>query len=188
MKRIFTLAAIVIASVSTVFAQNQPKDEGWKDRIKAEKIAFITTDLNLTPEEAQVFWPVYNKYNTQKAELNKAVRDAYMALDEALKTGADIAAKLDAYAKAMDAQKAGMAAEVKDYKKVIPVEKIAKLYVSEEKFRFNQIEKLHKGGEHGGNPADGPKEPKGGKMQEKGGRPQPIEGQGPQAPAAPIAK
>lgn len=38
------------------------------ERIKALKTAFITDRLDLSPGEAEKFWPVYNKY---EAELNE---------------------------------------------------------------------------------------------------------------------
>jgi len=31
-------------------------------RLEAYKIAYLTKKLNLSPEEAQRFWPIYNKY------------------------------------------------------------------------------------------------------------------------------
>jgi hypothetical protein len=37
-------------------------DNNGSGRMEAVKIAFITKELNLTPEEAQKFWPVYNNY------------------------------------------------------------------------------------------------------------------------------
>lgn len=37
-------------------------------RVEAVKIAYLTQKLNLSPEEAQKFWPVYNKY---AAEIRK---------------------------------------------------------------------------------------------------------------------
>ncbi|MBL7964847.1 MAG: hypothetical protein JNM31_13500 [Flavobacteriales bacterium] len=50
--------------------------------IKAQKAAFLTSQMDLTPEEAQRFWPVYNKYDkeldgirTEQRELMKEVRD-----------------------------------------------------------------------------------------------------------------
>ena len=36
--------------------------DGGDDRIEAVKMAYITKELNLTPDEAQRFWPVYNNY------------------------------------------------------------------------------------------------------------------------------
>ena len=40
------------------FSQNRP----GRERIKSLKVAFITERLNLTSEEAQVFWPLYNEH------------------------------------------------------------------------------------------------------------------------------
>lgn len=34
-------------------------------RLKSYQIAFLTKKLNLTPEEAQRFWPVFNKYEDE---------------------------------------------------------------------------------------------------------------------------
>jgi len=40
-------------------------------KIQAMEVAYITKELNLSPEEAQKFWPVFNKYrNDAKAVLN----------------------------------------------------------------------------------------------------------------------
>ena len=40
-------------------------------RMKAEKISFISARLDLTTDEAQVFWPVYNEFERKKLELEK---------------------------------------------------------------------------------------------------------------------
>ncbi|MCK5822611.1 MAG: hypothetical protein KAG95_01310 [Bacteroidales bacterium] len=42
-----------------------------RERIKIQKIAFITSKLQLTPEEAQQFWPVYNEFDNKIENLNK---------------------------------------------------------------------------------------------------------------------
>jgi len=39
------------------------------EKIQALKIAFITQKLNLNPDEAQRFWPVYNNYETDIKQL-----------------------------------------------------------------------------------------------------------------------
>jgi hypothetical protein len=43
------------------------------NRLEALKIAYITKRLDLSPEEAQKFWPVYNQYS---AELKQARQNA----------------------------------------------------------------------------------------------------------------
>ena len=57
------------------------------NRLEALKIAYITKRLDLSPEEAQKFWPIYNQY---AEELKRARQDALRSnkseieLDESL--------------------------------------------------------------------------------------------------------
>ena len=57
MKR-FLLFTILVFAVLFVSAQNGEPSE-------ALKIAYITNRLNLSPEEAQKFWPIYNNYSVE---------------------------------------------------------------------------------------------------------------------------
>lgn len=63
MKRIFTLLIFSLAVSLTALAQENPKNEAG--RLEAFKIAYLTKKLNLSPEEAQRFWPIYNKYQQE---------------------------------------------------------------------------------------------------------------------------
>src|SRR5689334_13027544 len=58
------------AIVSTGSTLAQPGQQ-QKENIESRHIAFITNQLQLTPEEAQVFWPVYNKYHAEVEALRK---------------------------------------------------------------------------------------------------------------------
>ncbi len=51
------------------------QDDNGRQRIEAAKIAMITNRLNLTPDQASQFWPIYNEYNGKKQELNRRVRE-----------------------------------------------------------------------------------------------------------------
>ncbi len=46
----------------------------YKEKIKTMKIAYITDHLGLTPEQAEKFWPVYNKYDERIFELHHEER------------------------------------------------------------------------------------------------------------------
>src|SRR5690606_27447016 len=48
------------------FGQGMAQEKNKRDYIKSLKIAFITENLNLTTDEAQRFWPVYNNYEDQR--------------------------------------------------------------------------------------------------------------------------
>jgi hypothetical protein len=61
MKKIILLVLISLGVVATN-AQNRPEKKFNKNNIEALKVAYITRQLNLTPEEAQKFWPVHNMY------------------------------------------------------------------------------------------------------------------------------
>ena len=66
-------------------AQAQKKcDDGWKEKMMSEKIAFLTHEINITPEEAQAFWPVYNKVGKELDQARHDVMSSYKQLSEAI--------------------------------------------------------------------------------------------------------
>ena len=118
----------------------------WKEKMMSERVAFLTLEMNLTPEEAQVFWPVYNQINGEKDEAIHNVFKAYRVLEEAIKTEKsekEISRLLDAYLSAKVAQSEFEKKADEQFRKVLPVSKVAKLYLGEEKFRRQHIRKLH---------------------------------------------
>jgi len=46
-----------------------------QERIKAARVAYLTKELSLSPEEAEKFWPVYNQYDGQREDLRNRIRD-----------------------------------------------------------------------------------------------------------------
>ena len=55
-----------------------------KDDINAVKIAYITNQLNLTPAEAQQFWPIYNRYFSEVKKAQQDSPDDVLAFQEKL--------------------------------------------------------------------------------------------------------
>ena len=49
-------------TLSSGYTQNDEDLKNDGGRLQAYKIAFLTKKLNLSPDEAQRFWPIYNKY------------------------------------------------------------------------------------------------------------------------------
>jgi len=62
-KLYFILIFITITGLSKA-QEEQPSEKKLAD-IEALKVAFISKELDLTPEEAQKFWPVYNQYSKE---------------------------------------------------------------------------------------------------------------------------
>jgi hypothetical protein len=64
MKRL--LPILFLICTLNLFSQQAQDPDG--SRIEALKIAYLTKKLNLSPEEAQRFWPVYNNYASELRE------------------------------------------------------------------------------------------------------------------------
>lgn len=144
---IFVVFALTVAGAGQAQAQKRC-DDGWKEKMMSEKIAYLTLELNITPQEAQVFWPVYNKVEKEIDEARREVMSSYNALAEATESGKsekELSPLLDAYVQAKIKLDLLDNNSTDTYKGVLPVEKVAKLYVAEEKFRRQYIHKLHKG-------------------------------------------
>ncbi len=64
MKKLYFILALIIV---TSFAKAQDEQASVKKQqdIEALKVAFISKELELTPDEAQKFWPVYNQYSKE---------------------------------------------------------------------------------------------------------------------------
>lgn len=69
MKKYLLLIILSLGMVFNGWAQDGDQKDG-ANKLEALKIAYLTKRLNLSTEEAQRFWPVYNKY----AEEIKRVR------------------------------------------------------------------------------------------------------------------
>jgi Spy/CpxP family protein refolding chaperone len=115
-----------------------------KDNIEAMKIAFLTKQLDLTPEEAQKFWPVYNQYQDRLHELRKQRRlsekDAKKNIEELSDKELEQAIDNDfaTRQKELDLQK-----EYNEkFKAVLPIRKVSKLYAAEEQFKMVLLDKL----------------------------------------------
>lgn len=106
------------------FAQG-PGGGGQGDKIEALRIAFISQRLNLTPEEAQKFWPVYNQY---VADMKKLRDNFGMGPDKPKLTAEQ---SLDFEQKKLDLKKSYKA----KFEAAIGKEKVNTLYALEEEFK-----------------------------------------------------
>ncbi len=72
------LAPILFLLVSfNFYAQGESMKEK-KEQIKALKVAFFSTELDLTTTEAERFWPIYNSYDDKQFELRHQKMKTYM--------------------------------------------------------------------------------------------------------------
>lgn len=112
--------------------------------IEAQRIAFITQELSLTPDEAKVFWPVYNEYDTKRHELKKSFKESgdFHKTDYEKLTEKEANQILDNQIieaqKFLDLRKEYHA----KFRSVLPAVKVVKLYDAERDFQKMLMDKL----------------------------------------------
>ena len=74
MKLYISLLLLLISTIT--LSQNNDKLE----KIKALRVAFISTKLELTSNEAQKFWPIFNEFDKNQTDLRKEKRILMMRL------------------------------------------------------------------------------------------------------------
>jgi len=60
---------LIILFLFSIHSFSQPKDKEKREKIRSLKVGFLTTELSLTPDEAAVFWPLYNAFDNKQNEI-----------------------------------------------------------------------------------------------------------------------
>jgi hypothetical protein len=82
MKNLINIIIFIMALLPSIaWAQEeedlpQTPDPKVKEKIQAARVAYLTDQLGLTPEEAEKFWPVYREFSERRQELKKQYREA----------------------------------------------------------------------------------------------------------------
>lgn len=142
MKKLKVLILLLIAIVPA-FAQERhdelPKDPKAQEKIKAAQAAYITERLQLTPEEAEKFWPVYREFSQKR----QALRDEFITARKSGKPEKEI---LDLEFKLKQDQLNLEKEYSERFQKVIPPQKLMHLREAEGDFRrllLRQIRDRH---------------------------------------------
>ena len=119
------------------YAQSEKTDEK-REKIKAYKVSFLTTELELTSNEAEKFWPIYNAFDDKQYELRHEKMKTYLrklnddnvnSLSE--KEAATLLSQIESTDKELFILKEKYMSSLK---KVLPAKKILKLKKSEDDF------------------------------------------------------
>jgi hypothetical protein len=143
------LIVLFLFCCTAIYAQQPPPpgeepQRPARERVEAMKVGFLTQRLNLTPEEAKVFWPVYNKYQDELETLRKSRREnlvnAKLNFDEMSEKDVE---------KAVDSELGFRQNELdllkkyhSQFKQVLPIKKVAKLYRAEEDFKRELLDRI----------------------------------------------
>lgn len=148
MKREILIIVGMLLWGMTLSAQGKLSEEKWKE-FEAQKVAYFTQALELTPEEAAVFWPLYNEMMKKKREQDGKFRETFREVHKAGKlTEAEekqqVMRMLENEQKLLDIKKE----YYEKLMKVIPAQKVARLDRTERKFHKQLIQKMCKGPEN----------------------------------------
>ncbi|WP_236979056.1 hypothetical protein [Membranihabitans maritimus] len=121
----------------------QDKGKNRFEEIHAQKVAFITEKINLSVDEAQDFWPVYNEYRDKIWDLKKSqdrIRESDLTDENAR---AYLMKELE-----IDEKKLALTTEFyNNISKVISYKRVYLLEKAEDEFRHKLLERFRKGKE-----------------------------------------
>ena len=136
------IVLVICLSSNILFSQNDSNQK--KENREARKIAFFTTKMELNSKESQIFWPVVNEMNAELKEVrNKNAHGRMILMD---KKSEDLSNK--ELEEIMDARmqigKEQIDIKIKyheKFKKVLPIQKLAKYYQATREFKKLQSER-----------------------------------------------
>lgn len=148
----FLLLLMLLAPLSGVHAQPGQGAGPRRAEMQAAKIGFFTRFLALTEEEAQKFWPVYNKYEEEREAHRKKMMGLRLnkeTTDELTEKEAE--ALVEQY---LQLRQEEVELEKRYYasvKKVLPAPKVAKLFQAERQFQREILRSMRQEGRPGMN-------------------------------------
>jgi len=137
-------AALIVLMMSVIPVINLYSQNSAIERLNAYKIAFFTRSLNLTTQEAEKFWPVYNEFQNkrteiqqERAQLNRRINQSGMTMSDAERTeAADNLINLDI-------KEANLSLEYhKKFKEILSPAKVLRLYQAENQYRQQLLNEL----------------------------------------------
>lgn len=144
----YLLMLVLTCSLIPTWAQDDDlpaaQDPTVRARIQAARVAFITNELALTPEEAEKFWPVYREFTEKRRALWLQFRQARLNPDPEKTSQQNDAALVD---RQLELKQQELDLE-KEYSgrllKVISAQKVRALPDAERRFRQMVLEQIQR--------------------------------------------
>lgn len=149
MKHISLLLLFLGLNQVGLLAQNGAKLEA----LKTAKVAYITKALDLSPAEAEKFWPIYNQYDKERMDMRKRILKEQVnnRMETTPMSDRDAEDMINRHFQFMQSELELEKRYLKEFRNVISVRKIALLYRAEKDFRNELIKKLRANSPPGAN-------------------------------------
>jgi hypothetical protein len=138
-RRVEFLTILLIISFSQVLGQNPDRE-----KLNAYKIAFFTKRMNLTSQEAEKFWPVYNELQDKKFRIQEErhLLNRSFNQNKDVMTDKELTEAGDRYI-ALEVQEATLGQEYHNrFKEILPPIKIIRMYQSENQYKLQLLNEL----------------------------------------------
>ena len=148
MKKLYTTFILAIFCFYGLNAQERrEKSPEMFEKIKAEKISFFTSKLDLTPAEAQAFWPVYNEFEKKRFDIKRQIHEyERMPEDDFAKLSESEIEKLyNNYIGSFEKDALLLKDYNKRFLKILPKKKVLMMYRTENEFRSHLIREYKRG-------------------------------------------
>lgn len=140
---------VVLVFAISFGAMAQKNNGAMNEKIEAARIGMITNRLNLTPEQATAFWPVYNEYENKKTEVKKGLRvhlsesRSLASTDDKIKV--ELNEMMSLRQKEVDIDKEYLS----KFLKVLQPRQVSELYKTEQQFKQMLLRRLENRQENG---------------------------------------
>lgn len=148
MKYLKPFILLVFVMVCTITTKAQKSDNDKEQNLKSQKIAFFTDKIGLTPEEAEVFWPIYNSYWQKK---NKIIADRKNKMTYFADHNENMSKEeMTKYANQYINYEMHLARLLDEYhqkfKQILPIDKVMKIYLADYEFKTYLLQMIRGSG------------------------------------------
>lgn len=131
----------IFVIISLLLSLSAFSQRGKQDKIEALKVSFITNKLDLSTQEAQGFWPVYNEYSDKIKFARKNFRSQHNTITD-FKTDKEAEDYLNAELKLKQTELELHKEYYEKFKKMLGAKKTGLLRLAEEEFKKEIIKTI----------------------------------------------
>lgn len=145
MNKILILAiGLFIISSQSLLAQPMFEMDQVGEKYYAQKVAYLTSVMELTPDESAAFWPIYNEYEKKKSQLNENMKEHRQdAIHKGMAMSEDEALQMLKYHQQHMNEMHHLEIDYQNkYLKVISAKKVLLLLKAEKDFRRDLLKQL----------------------------------------------
>lgn len=141
------LLVLTLFTLSTVsVAQNKGHKRVTRAEMDAKKVAFLSTELNLSTAEAKLFWPAYNAYDDKMHSIHKEIRALKKKLKNFEKLTIEEAYQTTESVIKFEEKKSLLRKEyLEKFSSILGKKKGAKVFYAEHQFKRELLRKIKNG-------------------------------------------